>query len=179
MKALLAMLVAIVLLAGCGSNVEPELRFKPDAYVTTSNAIGIGNSKVWVGSDEGMPLRGREYYPGATAEYTLPIYNSYPVEKVVSLSVAPFYKKADVIRKDGGLDFDYEIAPAAVADWVQLPASEITIPANGMVEVLAIFRMPKTVKEYPSKWEFRITVEESGQGFIGTAVSQRWLVTMR
>jgi len=139
-----------------------------DKPVTMSPySIGIGDAVVYVGSDQGI-FTGRGYYPGATAEHILPIYNNYPVEKTVILEVEIPSKSQD----------GYAIAPVIVKEWLDYPKT-VVIPPNSKAEPLITLNMPKDARRFADKWEFRITVVATEQGKYETAVSQRWLVTMR
>ena len=245
---------------------QQTIKLIPIERMVEQDTIGIGNVKVWVGSNEGL-FTGGGYYQGATAEYTIPIYNGYSVDKQVLLIVEPSPKLTRVFLSDGTEDWNYQPAPPDIIKWVSLEDSRPIIPARSMREILVTLKMPKledknayvwfvtnygekrlegmiaaateaSLKELPKasgkelqnlvllklnehpesrtllllktpqterklntdtryllelqseeiiqfydirkdKWEFRITVVAIGQGYYETAVSQRWLVTMR
>jgi len=175
--AIVAMLIALVIVGtGCLPKPavipvmpkEPVVESPTVAPVTTAGSIGIGNAKVWVGSNQGL-FTGGGYYPGARAEYTIPIYNNYPQDVQVQL----------LFELPNNQDGEYVIAPEYVKKWVTFENDKPTIPANSMREVLVILQMPKTAEVFAPKWEFRVTVVPYGQGMVQSAVSQRWLVVMR
>ncbi len=142
------------------------------------DTIGIGNVKIWVGSNKGI-VTGGGYYPGATAEATLPIFNGYNEDKQVMLIVEPSAKLTRAILSDGSEDWGYQPAPIEVKNWVTLEEESPIIPAKSVREILITLKMPKEAVVFAQKWEFRITVVAMGQGAYETAVSQRWLVSMR
>ena len=109
------------------------------------------------------------YYPGARAEHVIPIYNGTDRELQVDLLFE--------LPSEG--DGEYTIPPDYVRDWVTFEEESPVIPANSMREILVVLQMPKDAEVFAEKWEFRVTVVPAGQGQVQTAVSQRWLITMR
>ena len=171
-----------LLLVGCAPAFEPitPITSEPEVVLMDNNkpTIGISNVKIWIGSSEGL-FTGGAYYPGATAEATLPIYNMSDQDIKVRLIVEPPPKQTRAILSDGTEDFDYEVAPLEVENWVTLEETNPLIPAKSMRDIKITLEVPKSVENLPHKWEFRVTVIPSGQGAYETAVQQRWLVTMR
>ena len=164
-----AILIALAVIGtGCLSKttvspVAPPFSEPAVRPITSLGSIGIGNAKVLVGKEKG-------YYPGARVEYTLPIYNNYPEDVQVML----------LLESPSNPEAGYVSAPDYVKDWVSFGEnSPVTINSNSIKEVLVILQMPKKAEIFAPKWEFRITVVAQGQGKVQTAVSQRWLVTMR
>ena len=178
MKYVVLMLTS--LLVACNPYVAPIKPVNnPAPIIVTSpdSIIGIGNVKIWVGTNEGL-LSGGGYYAGAQAEAMLPIHNQGNQDAQVNIIVEPPPKQTRVIRSDGSLDYDYQVAPSQVVEWVTIEDSKPIIPANSIKEVLVILKVPKGT-QLPDKWEFRVTVIPMGQGTTETAVSQRWLIKMR
>lgn len=172
--AAILMLIALVVMdIGCAPKpyitpVTPTVESPIAKPITSSGSIGIGDTKVWVGTNQGL-FSGGGYYPGATAQHTIPIYNNYPQDIQVKLS----------FELPSAVGEGYVPAPSYVKDWVTFEEATPVIPANSMKEILVTLQMPKEAEVFAPEWEFRVTVVAVGQGNMQTAVSQRWLITMR
>lgn len=177
--AVILMLVALVVLGvSClpkplvipitPEKIEPIAENAVVKPTTSSGSIGIGAAKIWVGTNQGL-FTGGGYYPGATAQHTIPIYNNYSQDIQVEL----------LFESPSNTEDDYVSAPNYVKDWVTFEKKTPVIPANSMREILVTLQMPREAQKFAEKWEFRITVVAMGQGKVQTAVSQRWLISMR
>ncbi len=175
MAAILLLVTLIIMGDGCSSepdviSIVPKESAANNLVVEplrSSGSIGIGDAKVWVGTKQGL-FTGRGYYPGARIEHVIPIYNSYSQDVQVEL----FFESSS------GVEDGYVSAPSYTRDWVTFEKHSV-IPANSMKGIPVTLQMPKNAEIFAEKWEFRITVMALGQGKMQTAVSQRWLVTMR
>jgi hypothetical protein len=111
--------------------------------------------------------------PGDTAESYLVLDNRYNQNLTVYLSISPpEYGTSDY---DTGLT--YSPAPENITDWISPLTEKVEIPALSTMTIPISFTIPKKA-ELPERWEFDIQVAQA-QGFLLTALIQRWLITMR
>ena len=145
-----------------------------------AKGIGIGDAKVWVGTNQGI-MSGGGFYPGARAEHILPIYNYTDNEVTVKLEYEYYARR--VLLPDGTESFEYSPAPDYVRDWVTIEADNVTIPAKSIRNVLITLEMPKKADVFADKWQFSIVAVPLGQTNSGmgyeVAMRQRWLIKMR
>jgi hypothetical protein len=111
--------------------------------------------------------------PGDTAESYLVLDNRYNQILTVYLSISP--PEYGTLDADTGLA--YSPAPENITDWISVIQTEVEIPALSTMTIPVSFTIPKKA-ELPERWEFDIQVSQA-QGFLSTALIQRWLITMR
>lgn len=125
----------------------------------------ISPGKVWIGDEPG-----REFYPGARAEWPITIHNGK--DKPVTFLIT---SRAPARTLDG-----YARAPSGFEGWIGVANLSPELQAKETRDILVVLEIPKGVKVDEDKWEFWIVVRDTEQaGMVQVELAIRWLVSMR
>lgn len=110
------------------------------------------------------------YYPGALAEWPLLVHNG-------SSNPAGFYiayREPSYVAEG----FSKTIFPTP--SWIVVSDPTPLLSANETRSILVTLKMPVTAKNYPSRWEYWVSVIDTTRlGSIKTELCSRWLIVMR
>lgn len=164
---LIVILTLVIALTGCTSSmavIEPAI-YKCVDERAVKDTLAVYPPKVKVGN-----IGAGGHVDGVT----LFIENGYDDSVIVNISLTC----KEHVTNDADTGLEYYPAPDNYQRYVRIKEGKIEITAHSICSVPIELTMPKDVSKFPERWEFDVQVAR-GQGFVSTALIQRWLITMR
>lgn len=133
-----------------------------DQQVVDDAVLNVSNSSDWC---IGVPkIEIGDYKAGVNCNGVIVIHNGNDKERTIHLSYA--------VPNKG------EPPPFECITWVTISLYEITLMPMETMVIPIDFMIPKTVENYPDKFEFHILAEEVGSNAtVQIAYRQRWIIS--